>query len=94
MRIAYLFDQQHQRGVVKSGVRIFTWFYLSSININITFFGKGSKWDLWLGWAQMTKKVPHTQPRPSQPPLKSLLATEKNGLLNRLPAKVSFSIFD
>jgi hypothetical protein len=47
-----------------------------------------------LGWAQMTKKVPHTQPRPSQPPSKSLLATEKNGLLNRLPAKVSFSIFD
>jgi hypothetical protein len=48
----------------------------------------------WLVWAQMTKKVPHTQPRPSQPPSKPVLATGKNGLLNRLPAKVSFSIFD
>jgi hypothetical protein len=35
------------------------------------------KWVLWLGWAQMTKKVPHTQPRPSQQPSKSVLATEK-----------------
>jgi hypothetical protein len=34
---------------------------------------------LWLGWAQMTKKVPHAQPRPSQPPSKSVLATEKMG---------------
>jgi hypothetical protein len=46
------------------------------------------------GWAQMTKKVPHTQPRPSQPHSKPVLATEKNGLLNRLPAKVIFSSFD
>jgi hypothetical protein len=33
----------------------------------------------WLGWAKMTKKVPHTQPRLSQPPSKPVLATEKMG---------------
>jgi hypothetical protein len=38
----------------------------------------------WLRWVQMTKKVPHTQPRPSQPPSKPALATEKWAL--ELPA--------
>jgi hypothetical protein len=34
---------------------------------------------VWLGWAQMTKKMQSPQPRPSQPPLNSVLDTEKVG---------------
>jgi hypothetical protein len=43
------------------------------------YYNGGPKIFLWLGWAQITKKVPHTQPRPLQPPSKPALATEKMG---------------
>jgi hypothetical protein len=50
---------------------------------------------LWLGWAQMTKKVPHAHATtPIAIAFKIFISHRKNGLLNRLPAKVSFPIFD
>jgi hypothetical protein len=36
---------------------------------------------IWLGWAYLTKKVPHTAtPRPSQPHSKPAVAREKRAL--------------
>jgi hypothetical protein len=34
---------------------------------------------IWLGWAHLAKKMQSPQPRPSQPPLNSVLDTEKVG---------------
>ena len=48
---------------------------------------------IWLGWPCLTKKIQSPQPRPSQPPQNSVLDTEKNGLLNRLPLEVRFLCF-
>jgi hypothetical protein len=48
----------------------------------------------WLGWACLTKKMPHTATTPIATAFKTCVSHRKNGLLNRLPEKVSFSIFD
>jgi hypothetical protein len=47
---------------------------------------------LWLGWAYLAKKVPHAATTPVVTAFKICISHRKNGLLNRLPAKVSFSI--
>jgi hypothetical protein len=49
---------------------------------------------LWLGWACLTKKVPHATTTPIATTFKICVSHRKNGLLNRLPIKVGFSIFD
>jgi hypothetical protein len=49
---------------------------------------------LWLGWANLAKKAPHAATTPIVTAFKICISHRKNGLLNRLPAKVSFSIFD
>ena len=49
---------------------------------------------LWLGWAYLTKKVPHAATTPIVTAFKICISHRKNGLLNRLLTKVSFSIFD
>jgi hypothetical protein len=41
-----------------------------------------------LGWAYLTKTVPHAATTPVA------TAFKKNGLLNRLPMKFSFSVID
>jgi hypothetical protein len=48
----------------------------------------------WLGWAYLTKKMPHAATTPIATAFKICISYRKNGLLNRLPTKVSFSIFD
>jgi hypothetical protein len=50
----------------------------------------------WLGWAYLTKKMPHaaTTPTPIATAFKMCMSHRKNGLLNRLPEKVSFPFFD
>jgi hypothetical protein len=42
----------------------------------------------------MAKKVPHAATTPIVTALKTCVGHKKNGLLNRLLAEVSFSIFD
>jgi hypothetical protein len=49
---------------------------------------------LWLGWAYLAKKVPRAATMPIATAFKICISHRKNGLLNRLPAKVSFSVFD
>jgi hypothetical protein len=49
---------------------------------------------VWLGWAYLTKKVPHAATMPIATAFKICISHRKNGLLNRLPTKASFSIFD
>jgi hypothetical protein len=50
---------------------------------------------LWLGWAYLAKKVPHAATTtPIVTAFKICISHRKNGLLNRLPAKVNFSVFD
>jgi hypothetical protein len=48
----------------------------------------------WLGWAYLTKKVLHAATTPIATAFKICISHRKNWLLNRLPTKVSFSIFD
>jgi hypothetical protein len=48
----------------------------------------------WLGWVYLTKKVPHAATTPNATASKICVSHRKNGLLNRLPKKVSFSVFD
>jgi hypothetical protein len=48
---------------------------------------------LWLGWAYLTKKVPRAATTPIATAFKIGISHRKNGLLNCLPTKVSFSIF-
>jgi hypothetical protein len=54
------------------------------------------RYNLWLGWAYLAKKVPHatTTPIVIVTAFKICISHRKSGLLNRLPAKVSFLIFD
>jgi hypothetical protein len=48
-----------------------------------------------LGWACLNKKVPHAATTPIATAFKICINHRKNGLLNRLPEKVSsFSVFD
>jgi hypothetical protein len=49
---------------------------------------------LWLGWAYLIKKVPHAATTPIATAFKICMSHRKNGLLNRLPKKVSFLVFD
>jgi hypothetical protein len=49
---------------------------------------------LWLGWAYLTKKIPHVATTPIATAFKICMSHRKNGLLNRLPEKVSFPVFD
>jgi hypothetical protein len=49
---------------------------------------------IWLGWAYLTKKAPHAATTPIATAFKICISHRKNGLLNRLPEKVSFSVFD
>ena len=48
----------------------------------------------WLGWAHLTKEVPHAATTPIATAFTICVSHRKNGLLNRLSTKVSFSIFD
>jgi hypothetical protein len=48
---------------------------------------------VWLGWANLTKKVPRAATTPIATAFKICISHRKNGLLNRLPTKVSFPIF-
>jgi hypothetical protein len=41
---------------------------------------------LWLGWAYLTNKMPHTATAPIATAFKICMSHRKNGLLNRLPA--------
>jgi hypothetical protein len=50
--------------------------------------------ELWLGWTYRTKKVPHAANTLVATAFKICVSHRKNGLLNRLPMKVSFSVFD
>jgi hypothetical protein len=49
---------------------------------------------VWLGWAYLTKKMPHAATTPIATAFKIYSSHRKIGVLNRLPTKVSFSIFD
>jgi hypothetical protein len=49
---------------------------------------------IWLGWAYLTKKMPHAATTPIATAFKICINHRKNGLLNRLPTKVGFSISD
>jgi hypothetical protein len=40
---------------------------------------------LWLGWAYLTKKVPHAATTPIATAFKICISHRKNGLLNHLP---------
>jgi hypothetical protein len=48
---------------------------------------------LWLGWACLTRKVPHAATKIATA-FKSCFSHRKNKPLNRLQAKVSFPVFD
>jgi hypothetical protein len=48
---------------------------------------------IWLGWAYLTKKVPHAATTPIATAFKICVSHRKNGLLNRLLTKVSFFDF-
>jgi hypothetical protein len=48
----------------------------------------------WLGWAYLTKKVPHAATTPIATAFKICVSHRENWLSNRLPTKVSFSVFD
>jgi hypothetical protein len=48
---------------------------------------------IWLGWAYLTKKVPHIATTPIAIAFKTCISHRKNGLLNRLPEKVGFPVF-
>jgi hypothetical protein len=51
--------------------------------------------ELWLGWAYLTKKMPHNATTPIATAFKTCIRHRKKGLwLNRLPEKVRFPIFD
>jgi hypothetical protein len=49
---------------------------------------------LWLGWAYLAKKMPHAATTSIATAFKICVSHRKNGFLDRLPAKVSFSISD
>jgi hypothetical protein len=49
---------------------------------------------VWLGWAYLANKLPHTATAPIATSFKICISHRQNGLLNRLPEKVSYSIFD
>jgi hypothetical protein len=49
---------------------------------------------LWLGWAYLAKKMPHAATTPTATAFKICMGHRKNGLLNRLPEKDIFSVFD
>jgi hypothetical protein len=52
------------------------------------------EYGVWLGWAYLTKKVPHAATTPIATAFKICASHRKNEPVNRLPTKVSFSIFD
>jgi hypothetical protein len=49
---------------------------------------------VWLGWAYLAKKMPHAATTPIATAFKICMSHRKNGLLNRLPGGVSFSVFE
>jgi hypothetical protein len=55
------------------------------VGANVAGLGLGS---------HLAKKVPHTATTPIATAFKICISNRKSGLLNRLPAKVSFSSFD
>jgi hypothetical protein len=71
------------------GVGIFNWYYhISDLSSPPQILRA------WLGGAYLAKKVPHAATTPIATAFKICISHRKNGLLIRLPTKVSFSVFD